>query len=144
MSSGLPPGKRSGEPRGSEPLSEWIQSHETAASPSSTPKSRRHGRGRLGARRGGPERGGQFAVRLDRGRHPGRVVLRRAHARGLLRLVATLFCLFSLVEAPLTLDVSAWYAPRSLPVLLAIAAVAVYGFRVSIAGKPAFGRWIED
>jgi serine/threonine-protein kinase len=63
---------------------------------------------------------------------------------GLLRLVALLFCLFNLVEAPLTLHFGAWYASRSLPVLLAIAGLAVYGFRVSLAGKPAFGRLLED
>jgi Protein kinase domain len=63
---------------------------------------------------------------------------------GLLRLVVTLFCLFTLVEAPLTLDLSAWYLSRSLPPLLAILALAVYGFHVAIAGKPAFGRLIED
>jgi hypothetical protein len=63
---------------------------------------------------------------------------------GLLRLVVTLFCLFSLIEAPLTLDASAWYAPRSLPVLLTIAGLAAYGFRTSLAGKPAFGRLLED
>jgi len=63
---------------------------------------------------------------------------------GLLRLVVTLFCLFNLVEAPLTLDLSAWYLSRSLPPLLAILALAVYGFHVAIAGKPAFGRLIED
>ncbi len=63
---------------------------------------------------------------------------------GLLRLVALFFCLFNLLESPLTVDVSAWYATRSLPVLLGIAALAVYGFRVSLAGKPAFGRLLED
>jgi hypothetical protein len=63
---------------------------------------------------------------------------------GLLRLVAALFCLFSLVEAPLTLNLSAWYASRSLPVLLTIAGLALYGFRVSLAGKPAFGRLLDD
>jgi hypothetical protein len=63
---------------------------------------------------------------------------------GLLRLVVTLYCLFNLVEAPLTLDLSAWYLSRSLLPMLAIAALAVYGFRTSLAGKPAFGRLLED
>ena len=63
---------------------------------------------------------------------------------GLLRLVVTLFVLFSLVEAPLTLDLSAWYLSRSLAPLLVIMALAVYGFRTSLAGKPVFGRLIEE
>jgi serine/threonine-protein kinase len=63
---------------------------------------------------------------------------------GLLCLVATLFTLFTLVETPLTLDLSAWYLSRSVPQLLTIAGLAFYGFRISLAGKPAFGRLIED
>jgi serine/threonine-protein kinase len=59
---------------------------------------------------------------------------------GLLRLVAVFFCLFNLLEAPLTLDLGAWYASRSLPVLFAIAGLSAYGFVVSLGGKPAFGR----
>src|SRR6185295_17513986 len=35
MSSGPPPGNRSGEPSAVEPLSDWIKSHATAVSPSS-------------------------------------------------------------------------------------------------------------
>jgi hypothetical protein len=58
--------------------------------------------------------------------------------------VATLFTLFTLVETPLTLDLSAWYLSRSVPQLLTIAGLAFYGFRTSLAGKPAFGRLIED
>jgi len=63
---------------------------------------------------------------------------------GLLRLVVTLLCFFNLIEAPLTLDWSAWHFSRTLPVVLAIAALAAYGFRTALAGKPAFGRLLED
>ena len=56
----------------------------------------------------------------------------------------TLLCFFNLIEAPLTLDWSAWHFSRTLPVVLAIAALAVYGFRTALAGKPAFGRLLED
>jgi hypothetical protein len=63
---------------------------------------------------------------------------------GLLRLVVALFCLFTLIEAPLTLNLSAWYAPRALPVVLAIAAVAAYGFRTALAGKPVLGRLLDE
>jgi serine/threonine-protein kinase len=63
---------------------------------------------------------------------------------GLLRMVVALFCLFSLIEAPLTLDLSAWYAPRALPIVLAIAAIAYYGFRTALAGKPVLGRLLDE
>jgi serine/threonine-protein kinase len=70
------------------------------------------------------------------------VVLSRG---GLLALATSLFVLFGLLEAPLTLDLSSWYAPRALPVVLVIAAIAAYGFHTSLAGKPPFGRsLLED
>ena len=68
-------------------------------------------------------------------------VLRRG---GLLGLTVTLFCFFNLVEAPLTLDFSAWYAGRALPVVAVLAGLAFYGFHTSLAGKPFFGRLLED
>ena len=42
--------------------------------------------------------------------------------------------------APLTLDATLWYAGRSFLVLAACIALAVYGFVVSLGGKPMFGR----
>jgi serine/threonine-protein kinase len=69
-------------------------------------------------------------------------VLRRS---GLLGLSVLLFCMFNLVEAPLTLDLSAWYVARALPVVAVLAGLAVYGFHTSLAGKPLFGRsFLED
>jgi serine/threonine protein kinase len=69
-------------------------------------------------------------------------VLRRG---GLLGLAVALFCFFNLVEAPLTLDFSAWYGGRALPVLAVLAGLACYGFHTSLAGKPLFGRsLLED
>ena len=63
---------------------------------------------------------------------------------GLLALVfANLFghCL----QFPLTTDSSAWYAGTSLFVLLLLAALAVYGFRIALAGRPMFsGARLED
>jgi hypothetical protein len=41
---------------------------------------------------------------------------------------------------PLTLDADAWYFGRSLVALLGIACLAVYGFRVSLGGRSAFGE----
>lgn len=64
---------------------------------------------------------------------------------GLLALAAALFFMFSIFEAPFTLEVSAWYAARAVPVLVALVALALYGFHTSLAGKPLFGRpLIED
>jgi serine/threonine-protein kinase len=40
---------------------------------------------------------------------------------------------------PLTLDTQAWYFDQSLIVLLSISALAIYGFFVALAGRPAFG-----
>ena len=42
--------------------------------------------------------------------------------------------------APLTLDATSWYAGRSFLVLAACAALALYGFVVSLGGKSMFGR----
>jgi serine/threonine-protein kinase len=40
------------------------------------------------------------------------------------------------LEFPLTTDSSAWYAGTSLFLLLVLAALAVYGFRIALAGRP--------
>jgi hypothetical protein len=58
---------------------------------------------------------------------------------GLLAALAMAMVYFGLFE-PLTLDVSSWYAGRSYFVLAACAALAIYGFAVSLGGKPMFGR----
>jgi serine/threonine-protein kinase len=50
-----------------------------------------------------------------------------------------------MLELPLTTDSSAWYAGTSLFVLLVLAAIAVYGFRIALAGRPAFsGARLDD
>jgi serine/threonine-protein kinase len=63
---------------------------------------------------------------------------------GLLALVfATFFNHF--LEFPLTTDSSSWYAGTSLFLLLVLAALAVYGFRIALAGRPMFsGMRLED
>ena len=49
------------------------------------------------------------------------------------------------LEFPLTTDASAWYAGTSLFVLLVLAALAVYGFRIALAGRPLFsGARLDD
>jgi serine/threonine-protein kinase len=63
---------------------------------------------------------------------------------GLLGLATEYFVGFLLLEVPLTFDASLWWAPRGWVVLTVLTALAVYGFRTSLAGKPAFGRdWLE-
>ena len=59
---------------------------------------------------------------------------------GLLGVTATLFTLYSLIEVPLTLDWGAWYATRSLPVVLTLAGLAIAAFHASLGGKPLLGR----
>jgi Protein kinase domain len=63
---------------------------------------------------------------------------------GFLGFVTMLYAVYVLEGVPLTFDASLWWAPRGWAVLAALAAVAVYGFRTSLAGKPALGRdWLE-
>jgi serine/threonine-protein kinase len=54
---------------------------------------------------------------------------------GLLTFVAACLVL-QLRYLPLTLDFTAWYSTGSLLVMLAAVAIAVYGFWVSLAGRP--------
>jgi predicted Ser/Thr protein kinase len=63
---------------------------------------------------------------------------------GLLPLATALFFMFTLIEVPITLDVSAWYASRALPVVAALAGLAIYGFYASLGGKPMFGSRLLD
>ncbi len=63
---------------------------------------------------------------------------------GFLALVVTLYFWFSLIEAPLTLDLSAWFATRLIPVGVVLLGLTVYGFYTSLGGKPALGRALID
>ena len=50
-----------------------------------------------------------------------------------------------LLEFPLTTDSSAWYAGTSLFLLLVLAALAIYGFRIATAGRPLIsGARLDD
>jgi hypothetical protein len=69
------------------------------------------------------------------------VVLRRG---GLLSLAVALFFMFSLIEVPITLDLGAWYASRAVPLVAVLAALAFYGFRTALGGKPIFGSSLID
>jgi serine/threonine-protein kinase len=49
------------------------------------------------------------------------------------------------LEFPLTTDSSAWYAGTSLFLLIVLAALAIYGFRIATAGRPLFsGARLDD
>ncbi len=46
---------------------------------------------------------------------------------------------------PITLDFSRWYIGRSMFLLLLLVALAIYGFRAALAGRPVFGNLaLED
>jgi serine/threonine-protein kinase len=63
---------------------------------------------------------------------------------GLLAFATALFFMFMTFEAIFTLDLSVWYAPLGLPVLLLFAALVVYGFHTSLAGKSPFGKGLLE
>jgi hypothetical protein len=48
------------------------------------------------------------------------------------------------LQFPLTTDSSAWYFGTSLLVLVVLAAIAVYGFRIALAGRPMFSGAVLD
>ncbi len=63
---------------------------------------------------------------------------------GLLALVFGLY-FGHFLEFPLTTDSSAWYAGTSLFLLIVLAALAAYGFRIATAGRPLFsGARLDD
>jgi serine/threonine-protein kinase len=62
---------------------------------------------------------------------------------GLLALVAT-WVFFGFLTFPLTTQGSAWYASISLTGILLMAAMALYGFYISLGGRPAFGGAVLD
>jgi serine/threonine-protein kinase len=55
---------------------------------------------------------------------------------GLLALIVSTFLCTVLLQYPITLDASAWYAGAGLFGLLSVAALAVYGFAIALAGHP--------
>jgi serine/threonine-protein kinase len=57
---------------------------------------------------------------------------------GIVPLVISIFTADFLLTAPITLDFSVWYIASSLLALLAVLAVAFYGFHCTVAGKRLF------
>ncbi|HVF43370.1 MAG TPA: serine/threonine-protein kinase [Pyrinomonadaceae bacterium] len=67
------------------------------------------------------------------------------HRHGLLAAVSAVFVLHLNIFYPVTSDFTAWYAGDFLPALVVTVALAVYGFRTSLAGRPLLrGRLLED
>jgi hypothetical protein len=58
---------------------------------------------------------------------------------GLLAYAVTLICERILSHVPITLDPHSWYFDSSILVLLFVAAIAAYGFIVSLGDRPMFG-----
>ena len=63
---------------------------------------------------------------------------------GLLSLVITFYIFLAIESFPLTMDPSRPYGGASMLLLLAIAALAVYGFYASRGDEPLFGRTLLD
>jgi serine/threonine-protein kinase len=93
---------------------------------------------------GGPMQGENLAVEWAFGLVRAVGLLAVLMNGGLLALVACLVVLFTAIEVPLTFDLSAWYATRGLPVALLLVGLALYGFHTSLAGRPVFGRALDD
>jgi hypothetical protein len=63
---------------------------------------------------------------------------------GILALATTAFPVLMLIQMPLTSDPSSWYFGSSMLVAGSIAALALFGFRISLGGKPALPRLAVD
>jgi hypothetical protein len=57
---------------------------------------------------------------------------------GWLSIAVGLFVLDVLGAFPLTFDPSAWYAGCTVFALVVVFGLAIYGFKVSLGGRPAF------
>ena len=94
---------------------------------------------------GSPLRGEDLVVEWAMGGLKAIVLLLTLTRGGLLSVAVALYVQFIVVEAPLTLDLSVWYASRALPTVLVVAGLALYGFLTSLAGKSLLGQsLLED
>jgi hypothetical protein len=57
---------------------------------------------------------------------------------GMFALIMTMFVINTSVQNYLTADYTAWYGQSSLAILLVISILALWGFRVSLGGRPLF------
>ena len=64
---------------------------------------------------------------------------------GLFAFIVMNFVMPLLDHLPLTFDPGVWYAGFSWFVLAVIAGLALFGFRVAVAGRPVFeGAWLKE
>ena len=57
---------------------------------------------------------------------------------------ATVYFVRNLLHAfPITRDVSAWYAPSGMVAVIVVAAIAIYGFRTTLEGRPVFKGFLD-
>jgi hypothetical protein len=63
---------------------------------------------------------------------------------GLLAWMAAQFVAILFYFFPLTFDFSRWYATHGLAAIVVVVALAVYGFRLSLAGRPLFSSSLDD
>jgi hypothetical protein len=66
------------------------------------------------------------------------------HRFGLLALAVSIWIFAWLNYSPFSFDLSSWPGVQSALVLSVLASLAGYGFRVSLAGRPAFGTALLD
>jgi serine/threonine protein kinase len=63
---------------------------------------------------------------------------------GLIVLALGVLTVDALLNVPITLDFSNWYATRSMGVLLSFLAIALWGFRISLGGQKLFKKDLFD
>jgi hypothetical protein len=63
---------------------------------------------------------------------------------GLLSVCVSRCVFYTLGGGLVTSDLSRWYAWRGLTELAVVSAIALYGFKVALGGKPLFGAALED
>ena len=63
---------------------------------------------------------------------------------GLLSLIVMTLTNILLDHVPMTFDPGVWYSGSSWIVLALLAALAVYGFRVALAGRPVFDGLMKE
>ena len=62
---------------------------------------------------------------------------------GVLALISTMFFIHFSAIYPVTTELTAWYATSFILVTIVLLALALYGFRTSLAGQRVVG-WLDD
>jgi hypothetical protein len=62
---------------------------------------------------------------------------------GLVTFATVYFVRSLLHEFPITRDLSAWYAPSGMVAVIVVAAIAIYGFRTTLEGRPVFKGFLD-